>query len=122
MIAASTGDIVVVPPGFGHVTINPSRTSVLQMANLVSSAFQSEYQEYENRRGAIFYEMSDGTTRKNPMYSQKAELTFTRADKVAPVNETFNAPLYGLVEQRAAVLGFLNHPEEYRHLFPANIT
>jgi glucose-6-phosphate isomerase, archaeal len=117
MIAATAGDIVVVPPGFGHVTINPSRTAVLQMANLVSSSFQSDYLPYENLRGAIFYEMTNGIFVKNPRYPQEPRLRLVKAGHIAAMKETVTDPLYDLVEQRAPVLGFLNHPEEYRALF-----
>jgi glucose-6-phosphate isomerase, archaeal len=117
MIAATTGDIVVVPPGYGHVTINPSRTAVLQMANLVSSAFESNYLPYENLRGAVFYEMTSGTFVKNPLYPGRPRLRIVRAGHIAGVTDTINDPLYDLVEQQAPVLGFLNHPEKYRALF-----
>lgn len=112
MIAATTGEIVVIPPGYGHVTINPSRTAVLQVANLVSSAFQSEYQAYEALHGAVFYEMTNGTLVKNPRYPQKSRLSFVKAGHITSVKDTVSDPLYDLVEKRAAVLGFLNHPEE----------
>jgi len=113
MIAASAGEIIVVPPGYGHVTINPSRTAVLQMANLVSSAFQSEYQAYEDLRGAAYYEMSDGVLVKNPLYPAAHHLMLTSAGRVTGMKEMISAPLYELVEKRAEVLGLLNHPEEY---------
>ena len=60
MVAACAGDIVIVPPGYGHVTINPSKTAVLQMANIVSSQFTSEYRPYEVQRGAAFFAMAAG--------------------------------------------------------------
>lgn len=117
MIAANAGDIVVVPPGYGHVTINPSRTTVLQMANLVSSAFQSDYLPYENLRGAVFYEMSTGAFVKNPLYPQKPRLRIVRAGHIAGVTDTVTDPLYDLVEQQSPVLRVLNNPERYEALF-----
>ncbi len=117
MIAATAGEIVVVPPGYGHVTINPSRTAVLQMANLVSSAFQSEFQAYEDLRGAVFYEMTTGAFVKNLRYPQKSRLRLVKAGHIAGVKDTVSDPLYDLVEKRAAILGFLNYPEEYQALF-----
>ena len=117
MVAATAGDIVVVPPGYGHVTINPSRTQVLRMANLVSSTFQSEYREYERLRGASFYEMTNRTVTKNPHYPQKMACRRIRADQIAAVKETFPASLYNLIGQRSPVPGFLNHPGEYREFF-----
>lgn len=117
MIAATKGDIVVVPPGYGHVTINPSRTEVLQMANLVSSSFQSDYLPYENLRGAVFYEMTSGSFVKNPLYPKKPRLRIVRAGHITGVMDTVTDPLYNLVEQRAPVLRFLNNPERYDALF-----
>jgi oxalate decarboxylase/phosphoglucose isomerase-like protein (cupin superfamily) len=38
---ATNSDLVIIPPGYGHVTINPSRAETLVMANLVSTAFNS---------------------------------------------------------------------------------
>ncbi len=37
------GDTVFIPPGYGHVTINPSDHRTFFMANVVSNAFLSEY-------------------------------------------------------------------------------
>ena len=52
IVKATKGDLVLIPPGYGHVTINPSRDEILMMANLVSTAFVSEYAFYETRQGA----------------------------------------------------------------------
>jgi glucose-6-phosphate isomerase, archaeal len=117
LIAASAGDIVVVPPGYGHVTINPSATDVLQMANLVSSAFESDYKPYEKLRGAVFYEMTSGAYVKNSLYPQRPRLRIVRAGHIAGVMDTVTDPLYNLVEQRAPVLRVLNNPERYEALF-----
>ena len=38
LVKAAKGDIVIIPPGYGHVTINPSQEETLIMANLVSTA------------------------------------------------------------------------------------
>jgi glucose-6-phosphate isomerase len=113
MIPAKAGDVVVIPPGYGHVTINPSQTTVLQMANLVSSAFQSDYKAYEDLRGAAFYEMNTGIFTKNPLYPPESRLRHVRKDQTASLENTTTNHLYELVELRAPVLGFLNHPEEF---------
>jgi glucose-6-phosphate isomerase len=117
MIAATAGQIVVVPPEYGHVTINPSRTAILQMANLVSSSFRSEYRPYEELHGAAYYEMTGGEFVKNPHCTDPACLRLVKARQIAAVKDTVTEPLYDLVEQRAEVLGFLNHPERYLALF-----
>ena len=43
IISAQAGDLVIIPPEYGHVSINPSQDSALVMANIVSTAFESEY-------------------------------------------------------------------------------
>ena len=57
LVKAAKGDIVLIPPGYGHVTINPSEEETLVMANLVSTAFESEYAFYETMHGAAWYEL-----------------------------------------------------------------
>ncbi len=51
MISAHAGDIVIIPPEYGHISINPSTDQTLVMANIVSTAFESEYGEYETLHG-----------------------------------------------------------------------
>ncbi len=113
LVTAKKGDVVIIPPGYGHVTINPSPDREIQMANVVSSRFASEYLPYVCRRGAPYYEMADGSMVKNPSYPEVRELrTFSAAD-VAHCNGSIASPLYRLIEQRAPVLRFLNCPGEY---------
>ena len=52
MISAKAGEVVIIPPGYGHISINPSEHRTLTMANIVSTAFGSEYGQYESLHGA----------------------------------------------------------------------
>jgi glucose-6-phosphate isomerase len=117
MIAACAGEIVVVPPGYGHVTINPARTTVLQMANIVSSQFSSNYQRYEAQRGAAYFERVKEGFVQNPAYAKPPPLRCVKAQRLAGVRNTITAPLYDLIEKRAPVLEFLKYPENYTSLF-----
>jgi glucose-6-phosphate isomerase len=117
MITACAGEIVVVPPGYGHVTINPARTTVLQMANIVSSGFSSNYQRYEAQQGAVYFEMEKEGFVENPAYAKHPHLRRVKAQRLAGVRRTITAPLYDLIEKRAPVLEFLNYPEKYESLF-----
>lgn len=67
-VYAKAGEAVLIPPNYGHVTINPSTSDTLIMANIVSSRFTSIYDDYENRCGAVYYYLSDGTFVKNDAY------------------------------------------------------
>ena len=117
MIAASAGDIVVIPPGYGHVTINPAGDAVLQMANIVSSRFSSEYQGYEALNGAAYFEKVHEGFVQNPAYKKTSPLRRITAQPRADFPGAITAPLYGLIEKRAPVLEFLNYPEKYAELF-----
>jgi len=59
--SGSGGDTVFIPPGYGHVTINPSDHRTLVMANVVSNAFSSEYRHYEEMCGGVYYGLSGGS-------------------------------------------------------------
>jgi glucose-6-phosphate isomerase len=117
LIGARAGDVVVVPPGYGHVTINPSKRLVLEMANIVSSRFLSEYRGYEARHGAAYFELEAEGLVKNPAYPEPSRLRLVQAPRVAPVTGTITDPLYDLITRRAPILGFLNHPDQYDALF-----
>ena len=117
VVDALAGDLVLVPPGFGHVTINPTDDTVLQMANLVSSRFQSDYREYEKQRGAAYYEMTNGNFLKNPSYPGVPPLRRVKAREFRVASGELSVPLYSMVEKRRDVLAILNHPERYRSFF-----
>lgn len=117
LIAAVTGDVVVVPSGYGHVTINPSKRSVLEMANIVSSRFSSDYLGYEARHGAAYFEMETGGMVKNPAYPEHTHLRLVKAQRITDISDTLSDPLYQLIVDRAPVLEFLNYPEKYEALF-----
>jgi len=57
---AKPGDKCLMLPGFAHVTVNPSSTETLVMANWVCPDFKSNYRLIENFRGAQWYETTDG--------------------------------------------------------------
>jgi glucose-6-phosphate isomerase len=117
MIAASAGEIVVIPPGYGHVTINPSKNTALQMANIVSTRFESDYRRYESLRGAAYFEKVLEGFVKNPAYTTSSSLRFATVSQKAACSGTISAPLYGLIEQQTSSLEFLNRPEKFPSLF-----
>lgn len=80
LLAGKKGDRLIVPPGYGHVTINPGKTDLV-LANLVSDMFESDYSMYAQRRGACFYELDDGKLVKNKNYGEDFELRKENAVK-----------------------------------------
>jgi glucose-6-phosphate isomerase len=114
LIRAVRDDLVIIPPLYGHVTINSGSTDLV-MANIVSSVFTSEYTDYELKRGAAFYELSDGEIIRNPAYDHVPELRKTDAGKLRRKIPLPVGNLYGLVGND--ILDFLNYPEKFPSLF-----
>lgn len=114
LVDAHENDIVIIPPGYGHVTINAGNSELI-MANLVSSAFQSEYGEYEKRRGAAYYVRADGTCMRNPAYPGAPDL---RKINAGPIRRMLDAPPGSIYEMVGTDrVNFLNHPETAVDLF-----
>jgi glucose-6-phosphate isomerase len=116
MISAKAGDIVIIPPGYGHISINPSADQTLAMANIVSTAFESEYGEYETLHGAAYYAMSDGTLQKNPSYPKMPAVRYPGPHGRSAMQHICPGPLYSCIGNESA-LGFLNFPEKFPALF-----
>lgn len=114
LVKAKKGDKVIMPPGYGHVTINPGRKE-LKMANLVSSKFSSVYQPYLDRKGAAYYELESGCV-GNPNYGKLPELRTVEARPVADLGLKRSDEIYSLVRKGIEKLGFLNRPQEYGFL------
>ncbi len=114
LIEATAGAIVLISPGYGHVTINPGTTDLV-MANLVSTSFSSEYLPYEAMHGAIYYELADGTFVPNAAYLRVPPLRRLRPADLVPLGVPTSGTLYGLVEGRVP-LDWLNAPERFTGL------
>lgn len=112
MISANTGDIVVIPPGYGHITINPSKDTTLAMANIVSTAFESEYGEYVARHGAAYFEFCTGGMKKNPRYPRVPPIRSVTPKSGHGEYRFLQGSLYSLIGN-AEALAFLNNPERY---------
>ena len=115
LIRAGPGDAVLVPPGYGHVTINSADTE-LCMVNLVSDDFVSEYGAYEEHRGAAYYHYTNGW-KKNPRYPDAGVLRIRDAPEFPEAGIIHGRQIYDLIGSDS--LGFLNHPGDYAALFRA---
>lgn len=111
LVTAGGGDCVIIPPGYGHVSVNPSRSRTLVMANIVSTMFESEYGEYETLHGAAYYVLTDGKLVKNPHYPDVPEVRIVRER-----SKIITGPIYELIHTPEK-LAFLNEPEKYENMF-----
>ena len=114
IVRADIGDIVYIPPNYGHVTVNTG-DGILIMANLVASSFKSSYEDYKRKKGAAVY-VTDGGIIDNHSYMEtfstnRHEGCSYRKDFVAWAfgNEK---DILGSLNNNADKLGFINIPVE----------
>jgi glucose-6-phosphate isomerase len=88
-VRAKMGDSIIMPPFYGHVTINPSETEELKMANWVSRDCKSDYSEFEKLNGACYYYIKGNSWIKNKNYENTPELRFEEPLKSIPENLDF---------------------------------
>ncbi len=114
LVRASEGDKVLVPPGYGHVTINASSKTLI-MANLVARGFTGEYESYEQHHGAAYYMMLGEQMMENTHYSGVPALR-----EGCPLEDRSGIVTGNSLYEQVALrvdLQFLTRPEDYRHLF-----
>ncbi len=115
MVKAVAGDKVVIPPGYGHITINAS-SALLKMCNWVCADFSSEYGSIEKLRGGAYFMLADGKIIKNKNYGKLPKLRFINAKDLGSHGIKKGSEMYELVNN-IKLLRFLTHPEEGSKLF-----
>ncbi|ALU11582.1 glucose-6-phosphate isomerase [Ignicoccus islandicus DSM 13165] len=76
LVEVEEGDLIMVPPGYGHVMVNVGEEELVTF-NYVSELFSSEYGPYKERRGAAVYVVRKGEEIEvvpNPRYEVKEVL------------------------------------------------
>jgi glucose-6-phosphate isomerase len=79
VVKAKEGDKVIIPPNYGHVTINPSKTT-LKMANWVARTFSSIYEPIRVKAGAAYFELTNGEFIKNENYGAVPDIRFLKPE------------------------------------------
>ncbi len=87
-VKAEKGESIIIPPGYGHVTINPSEEQELKMANWISENCKVDYLPYEKMQGACYYYTKQGWI-KNENYKSVPELRFEEALESVPQDLNF---------------------------------
>ena len=91
-VKAQKGDVVIIPHFYGHITINPSQTEELKIANWISTQCKSDYSLYEKMQGACYYYLAaDGGANwlKNENYKIVPDLRSEKPSKAFPENLDF---------------------------------
>lgn len=115
LVEASAGDTVIIPPGYGHITINPG-TQPLKMANWVSTRFESRYGPIEANDGGAYFETITDEFVPNKAYGDLPDLRFCDPTTVQELGITPDRPMYELIDSPDN-LAFLNRPHKFQWLF-----
>jgi len=93
VVHGKEGDVIIIPAGYGHVTINPSLSETLKTANWVAENDKGNFEPFERNQGACYYYLvaADGKASwvKNPHYTSVPELRFQEPQKQVPQNLDF---------------------------------
>ncbi len=117
-VHAVAGDKVIIPPNYGHFTINTGDKD-LAMANWVCLDCVSNYSEVKEKQGACYYAI-----KKNDNINWLSNKNYREVSKLRELNPTNfsefglekNKTMYGLVDNLEK-LDFLVKPGEYKKLW-----
>ena len=117
LVHADTGSRLIIPPGYGHITINPSPGTTLVLANLVSTAFESEYRGVRGpSRGGILRHERRPDRRKPALPGHAPGPEICRCPGKGSSRRSCAGPIYAMIGDQDA-LAFLNEPEKYPAVF-----
>ena len=86
-VHAKKGDVIIIPAGYGHVTINPSQET-LKTANWIAEHDKGNFSMFEKNQGGCYYYTTEGWI-KNPKYKNVPELRFEEPLKEVPTDLSF---------------------------------
>jgi len=115
IVTALAGDKVVIPPGYGHITINAKNTPLV-MANWVAAEFASVYGEIKELCGGAYYLLEKnlaGEWMPNPRYTELPALRFVEPQEHVEFGLKAGEPMYRIIIETPDKLRFLTHPEEF---------
>ncbi|MFW9924287.1 MAG: glucose-6-phosphate isomerase family protein [Candidatus Thorarchaeota archaeon] len=104
IVEGVAGDQILIPPGYGHITINPSDKEPLVMNNLVSSKFSSIYGPIKENNGAAYLFLTDNTWIKNPKYTEELMISKRKPSLIS------KKPFYLSFLENTKAWEFLNEP------------
>lgn len=119
LVAAKPGDKVLIPPHFGHITINPG-DDYLIMSNWVARDFVSIYEPIREAGGGAYFELSTEEGPEflvNPHYREAPPLQRCPVTAVPQLNLMTGFPLYRLFQENRDSFDFLVYPENYTAIF-----
>ncbi len=116
VMEAKQGDKAVMPPNYGHVTINNGSTPLV-MSNWVDSRFESEYGKIRELKGFAWYFKKDRVVEKNKLYQEAPEPRYIKAESVPKFGLKTGEPMYQSFFEEPSKFEFLGKPQEHMETF-----
>ncbi len=124
MVRVSAGQKIIMPPGYGHVTVNTLDTPLL-MSNWVSNRFSSFYGSVEEARGFAWYVVNDGgkpSYLENKNYGRGVPaVRWAEVREVPELGLVWGEPMYQVCAEEPERFGFLNDPAAYEDEIWSNL-
>lgn len=111
LIGAGPGDLLLIPPDHGHVTINAGATPLV-VADLVAHACANRYDAFREARGAAYYVLAAGSppsTRANTDYAALPSPRWFPTPAAAGL--AFQGSLYQTFRDDPERFAFLTNPD-----------
>ncbi len=109
LVIAEEGQIVLVPPNYGHITINPTEKT-LKMANWVSTKVESFYEPFEEKGGGAYFILEGRQLVPNPRYHALPAVRVEPAREYPQLGLRHGRPIYELIKT-PEMLRFLSFPD-----------
>lgn len=117
IIEANEGDKVIIPPGYGHIAINPGKETLVE-ADIQSLNIVPNYWDVEEEHGECFYELGTSEWVKNENYENSFEPKLIKAENTKDVFGVNNGrPMYSDFISNPKKYNFLENPEKYLKQF-----
>lgn len=123
LITAKPGDKVLIPPRFGHVTINPGNDYLI-MSNWVADGVSSLHNPFQQMKGGAYYELQSEEVPvfvPNTNYSKLPALERCSVTTMEEFSLITGLPFYSAFKENNQAFRFLTHPEEYNAVFESYI-
>lgn len=105
IIHAKQGDKILIPPNYGHVTINTSGQE-LKMANWLEKTFASDYSIFQKKHGAGYYGISEANFHLTTKPARLLPFGSEQLNKSAPQKiEWLKNPHYDSVPEAQILAG-----------------
>ncbi|MDD5566350.1 MAG: glucose-6-phosphate isomerase family protein [Candidatus Omnitrophica bacterium] len=118
LVKAEAGQKIVIPPGFGHILVNPGPQHLVT-SNWVSSEFKSEYELYRETQGAAYFIIKENAKVAyvpNPNFKQVAALRIVEpAGRIEAFGLAEGIPMYPLIHRSPDKLAFLNRSLNFNY-------